>query len=316
MKKTLLLLALIPCYLLAQSPFGQDATWYFSYSAFGFNGYKKVSYTKDSIIQDRTWQVFTVTGLSELKTGPGPDDIIQDTNAVFNDVLLSTRNDSVFYFDAQGSIHVLFDFNANVGDQWQFAYPTTTLGCYALPKATVMAVGYDTINGTPLKYWEIENPMDTFIIQNQKIYMCASGYCLPTKIYKDVGALWYSELFNPSPNICNGNMINLAYNQLRCFSNNAINVNFTNKACDYWSLIGVEENKISAVKIYPNPSNGFVFIEAEKAIAKTEVYNITGQKLRAYTNEKTIELPEQSGLYLVHITLENGGILVEKVVKE
>ena len=316
MKKLILVVFLLPVMVVAQQPFGYNATWHFTYSAFGYNGYKQVSYNRDSVINGQTWQVFTVTGLSELRTGPGPNDIIQDTNVVFPDVMLSTRNDSVFYMDAQNAVHPLYDFNAGVGDKWRFAYPTTTLGCYAMPEATVTSIGYDTINGLGYKYWEITNPMDTFIIQNQKFYMCASGYCLPTKIYQHIGTNWHSELFTPSPNICNGNSITLAYHQLRCFSNGSINVNFTQKACDYWSLISVDEYALAQTKIYPNPTEKAITIQSEKPIELVEIYSLQGQKLGETTFTERIELPEAAGVYLLSIHFNNGFISTQKVVKQ
>lgn len=311
MKKLSLLLLLLPCLLVAQQPFGYNATWHFTYSAFGYNGYKQVRYDRDSTINGQNWQVFAVTGLSELRTGPGPNDIMQDTNAVFPNVLLATRSDSVFYMDIQNQVHVLYDFNADVGDKWQFAYPTTTLGCYATPEATVTAIGYDTINGQAYKYWEITNPMDTI----QGVYMCASGYCLPTKIYQHIGTAWHSELFTPSPNICNGGAFTLAYHQLRCFSNGTINVNFTQKACDYWSLLSMAEYPSTKTKIYPNPTEKYITIQSETPIAYAEIYSLQGQKLYETTLTDLIELPEAAGIYLLSIHFKNGFVSTQKIIK-
>ena len=309
-------LLFLPLLAAAQQPFGYHATWHYYYSAFGTYGFKKVSHNGDTTINGTTWLRFSVTGLSEIKTGPGPNDIIQDTNASWDDFFLSTRHDSVFYFDYQDNVKLLFDFTAGIGNSWQFANTYGGLGCYATPIATVVNQDFDTINGQALPFMKIENPMDTFMVNNQPFYMCASGYCLPDKIYYNIGTTWFSDLFKPSPNICNGNSLSLSYHVLRCFSNDNFSVNFTNKACDYWSLIGIEENKLPTVNIYPNPNNGLVFIDSENDILKTEVFAINGQKLLVYQNEKSIELPESKGLYLLQITFENGTVWVEKVIRQ
>ena len=82
----------------------------------------------------------------------------------------------------------------------------------------------------------------------------------------------------------------------------------------YW---GVEEAEASAfATIHPNPTTGTVRIEAED-VKEIQVFNQLGQCLKTAqnTNEVCLEgLPQ--GLYLLRVTLEDGKVFSDKVVKE
>ena len=80
---------------------------------------------------------------------------------------------------------------------------------------------------------------------------------------------------------------------------------------------GVGEAEAStAAKAWPNPTTGTVRIEAED-VKEIQVFNQLGQCLKTAqdTNEVCLEgLPQ--GLYLMRVTLEDGNVFSDKVVKE
>jgi hypothetical protein len=300
------------------TPFGKDATWHYTFYDYGFTGYISLTYTSDTLINGLLWQQFQRGGIRHIQTGPDPyNDVMQWPIGGY--FYLHSRNDSVFRMLPDSSAQLLYDFNAKVGDSWQFDVLDTTWGCKDMPIATVTNIGYDTIQGYPLKFWEVIMPQDSMItVFGDTVYSCSASSCLPTKVYKDFGSSSFIELFEPDPNACMLLKTATTQNwyQMRCFSSPTMNLNFTNQACDYWSLIGIDEQEVNKLKIYPNPSNGFVFIDTEKEISTVDVYDVTGRKIVAFANSQNIELPQQSGLYFLHITLANGGVLVEKVVRE
>jgi hypothetical protein len=71
---------------------------------------------------------------------------------------------------------------------------------------------------------------------------------------------------------------------------------------------GLESNQGNLVtELYPNPTSGILHIETSKAIKKIEVFDVLGQLVLSYGNEKQIDLSKlNSGLYLVRFTSENG----------
>ena len=83
------------------------------------------------------------------------------------------------------------------------------------------------------------------------------------------------------------------------------------------SITGIDENESHHTsKLYPNPATGTVRIEGEKSI-EVQVYNTLGQLVKTVqnTNEVSLEGMPQ-GIYLLRVTLENGQVFSDKVVKE
>jgi len=66
---------------------------------------------------------------------------------------------------------------------------------------------------------------------------------------------------------------------------------------------------IDAVKIYPNPTSGVVFIFTNQDISSLEVYNLLGQKVITANNTNQIELSYLSaGTYIIKINTEKGTV--------
>lgn len=301
----------------AQSSFGENATWHYYYSEYGYTGYKKISHVDDTLMQGMNWLRFEVTGLSEIRTGPSPSDLIQDTAAQWPDIFLATRNDSVFRMTTNGPF-LLYDFNADIGDNWQYAPLDTSFGCPDTPIATVIGKGVETLNGQDLDYLDVRMPMDSLIINGQPSYQISAGSYLSQRIYKKLGAMRYSGLFESTPNLCNGSSFktaSLALHSLRCYSDQAISLNrsTSNQACNYWSLLSSPELELAHVEVFPNPSQGLIQLRAELEITAIELLDLRGQKLRSYSGEQSeLRLPHQSGLYLLKVAFENGN---ERLVK-
>ena len=76
-----------------------------------------------------------------------------------------------------------------------------------------------------------------------------------------------------------------------------------------------EENLFESISLHPNPTNGFLYVDAEN-LQKVEVLNLLGQKVQSQ-GCSTIDLSELgNGVYFVKVTDEEGRVEVRKVVKE
>ncbi len=80
----------------------------------------------------------------------------------------------------------------------------------------------------------------------------------------------------------------------------------------YSSTVGIEtQNSNSEVSIFPNPNNGEFTVQVpENKLYDISVYNVLGEKIlderQIHSSQKTIELNNaKSGVYLVHITIDN-----------
>ena len=82
-------------------------------------------------------------------------------------------------------------------------------------------------------------------------------------------------------------------------------------------IVGVEENEPHRIaKLHPNPTTDLVRIEGVKC-AEVQVYNALGQHVKTDQNTNEVSLVGlPQGVYLLHVTLENGKVFSEKVVKE
>lgn len=85
-----------------------------------------------------------------------------------------------------------------------------------------------------------------------------------------------------------------------------------------WSQpLNVEKSKLLNVQLYPNPTNGTIFIKGLKADANVEVFSIEGRKLDTLksVNKKPLNLNVSTGIYLLKITSESKLAIKKLVVK-
>lgn len=94
----------------------------------------------------------------------------------------------------------------------------------------------------------------------------------------------------------------------------------TNDANTTFALLSKGEFTIDAsVKIYPNPTSGFVKIDAAGTIKSVQIFDIQGRLLQhSFVNENSVLLDvsdRSSGMYFVKVLTEKG-IKVEKLIRE
>lgn len=313
MKKLLLLVFLLPLSVSAQHEFGYHATWHYGFSEFGFWGYRKVTHVGDTAMMGMNWLKFEVSGAKGITTGPGPNDFNVDTNHRWSPIYLATRNDSVFRLLNDSTPYLLYDFSAQVGDQWQFAPLDTSTDCDSVPIARVISKGTEIIDGQKVEYLDLGFPMDTVYYDTVGVYQAVSGRTLSHRIYRAFGSLEYTVLFQPFYNDCRGLFLTTNWQLMRCFSNDSISLG---KACDFVPYISLEEHKPISFEVFPNPTNALVNIHSEEEVARVEVYSLDGQKLIETSQTENIELPASSGMYVVAIYFEDGRRVVTKVVRE
>ncbi|WP_340154687.1 endonuclease [uncultured Winogradskyella sp.] len=84
---------------------------------------------------------------------------------------------------------------------------------------------------------------------------------------------------------------------------------------DVWmQSLGAAENELGKVLVYPNPTNGRIFISQLNTAADVEVYSIEGKLLKYFNAiEDYIDLDVASGIYLLNITTGNK-TTIQKVI--
>ncbi|MDD3772015.1 MAG: T9SS type A sorting domain-containing protein [Weeksellaceae bacterium] len=78
----------------------------------------------------------------------------------------------------------------------------------------------------------------------------------------------------------------------------------------------VDLNKTKTT-IYPNPSNGMVYVQSESIVVKIEVFDWNGKKILQKSNSKSVNLNSlPNGVYLIKTTLNDQSVKVNKLIKK
>ena len=84
-------------------------------------------------------------------------------------------------------------------------------------------------------------------------------------------------------------------------------------------LEDIEENNDFIFSVYPNPTADIVNIETKSPASFVEIYNVDGkliERIDAKSKQSLkIDLPQESGIYVVKVVLEDGRVAARKVLK-
>ena len=86
--------------------------------------------------------------------------------------------------------------------------------------------------------------------------------------------------------------------------------------------MGIEENTLSNISVYPNPSNGQFIINlgAEFTNVFVEIYNTLGQRVSSshYTATDKVEqhIATQAGIYFAKINTDEGTSKTIRIIKQ
>ncbi len=80
--------------------------------------------------------------------------------------------------------------------------------------------------------------------------------------------------------------------------------------------VGLQEQSMLAVKAYPNPTQGELFIQTTAAVQKAEVWNSYGKRIFVQQNSAPIDLSNfPTGSYWLTVTDTNGQTSQQKIIK-
>lgn len=83
----------------------------------------------------------------------------------------------------------------------------------------------------------------------------------------------------------------------------------------FYGVEGLEEDEREQT-IYPNPTKDKIVYEGQK-VAEVQIHNALGQLVKTVQNTNEVSLEDlPPGLYLLRVTMENGAMFSDKVVKK
>ena len=137
-------------------------------------------------------------------------------------------------------------------------------------------------------------------------YLSDECYPVERKIYEGIGSS-YSYPF-PCANFCNDFSSPAIYEltTLRCFENATEHYQFVDYACDsIWMSVSTDEIAHKPYVLYPNPTNGIVYIEQAPRNLKYVVTDLQGRLVfQGLYNNKGIRIVEQGVFFIKFYTDE------------
>ena len=151
------------------------------------------------------------------------------------------------------------------------------------------------------------NMIDSNNVEITYTIYAGSNYAIVTEAYGINGSGWYWTILNVS---CNGTKVGQEFEQAVYIS----------------SITGVKENKVTDIKLYPNPVKDNMFIDftsEESANAQIAVTNMMGQNVylgsvsvNNGSNKVIVPTSElKNGVYFINIYTNNGSLITSKFVK-
>lgn len=97
-----------------------------------------------------------------------------------------------------------------------------------------------------------------------------------------------------------------------------INDNGCRDTTDCFSVttVGLNEESVNSIKIYPNPASDFINVEVENTIDRIEVRDLSGRLITSTTESKVDVSQLSKGTYVIKVITLNGDHFIEEIIKK
>jgi hypothetical protein len=294
-------------FLLSVSSFAQNdwappgATWYYSYMNFATEGYIKIEYSKDTLIQGQACKVLEKTWVIHHYISSTTDTSIFDFEYTYLD-------SNIVYVYRNGEFKTLYDFNTIPGDSfpiagWDTAY--FNAGCDLDGFAKVDSVDIFSFSGFNLKRMHVDATWTTH-------------WVLYGEVIQRIGAM---EYMFPEPYVNCGIVDVYEGGPLRCYYDSAFGLyQVGTTPCDF--VVGIDEEiSGNGIKVFPNPACSFIQVEKSNPQAlMLDIFSITGQRvLTKNLSDQTNIISVQdldAGIYFLRVRNNEEVIHTERLVVE
>lgn len=258
--------------------------WYYEITnANGVVSYQHLVHENDSTINDDKVKVIVKTNtLYDLRVDETTHEYIYE------------ENNKVYWWNkTQHEFTVLYDFGANVGDEW-----TITAGNNSVT-VHVDEVGYLVKDARWFKAMIISDENDIF----SGTVVCGIGHLtsfFPEKLMDNRG--------------------DFDVEGIRCYWNDDIIIyKVDDTDCDavyeQWHL-GIEETTVeNGFDIYPNPANGIIYVKSDDVNSDYQIVNILGETVisdEITSKIQQIDISNLDGIYLIRIHNKTMKIIINK----
>ena len=275
----------------AQVWVNSNAVWTYGYSGLTEGGSFRWRYMNDTVIQDRSVQVISCEKHQFVydQFGQLQGNIINNGN-----YYTSVSGDTVFYLN-NNQFYVLYNFGANIGDQWIIAENPNTTFCNSVSSVQVTDTGTFLING------QVKRTITLSTLTTGDLGM--DGL-----VIEGIGLINGANfgLF-PGVRDCPGSsVISESYEfDFRCFSDDSLGIYQQGILdCDYL-IVSINESNSEVFSVYPNPSCETIQIKNLTVEKTFTISDFKGEKViekKIIPNHNYIDISElKNGIYLLNI---------------
>lgn len=206
-------------------------------------------------------------------------------------------NDSVFFaMEVDDNFRLAYDFNSEVGSEWEYALPVSE-SVINYFNVEVIAVNTVMVDGHEVKEMVLEyhsaTPEPLVEIFPEEI-----------TVREFLGGI--NSFFIPLGHqiMCDAET-SIA---LQCL--NSISVNYINPDFGTCTVSASKVNSPESIKVYPNPANDYIYIDASfNAGAKMQILQLDGKLIFSHvivSETERIDLPKlNAGMYIVEVSDED-----------
>lgn len=274
--------------LFSQTWCDNGANWKYNYSSgFGSDGYVQISYIADTTILNKPCKKLK----KERFVYYFPSSSSHHTDLAFE---YTYKENNIVYILALNEWDTLYNFNAQIGESWQFPKNLGYNLCMDISRFEVIDRGTKSINGITLEY----------LIVNIYFEFDENTTPLTDTIIQKIGT---TNFYMFPHDFCNGFVDAHEGGSFRCYSDDNFTTykpNFPYK-CDYH--LGIEKLTDLNITIYPNPASNHISILSDlNEIQLVEITDLVGRKVLEFNNSNSFDVSNLSkGIYQVRIHVQN-----------
>ena len=286
------------------------ATWHYANNMF-YPFWEKMVYEKDTLVAGENCMKMQLEVQNFGQAGPGAPFVPEART--YTHRLFFLQGDTLFERTANSAYHVLFVFNASVGDRWETAAPMYyDSACTVYNYTEVRDTGTVNINGHQLRYWDV-GPADSSFMAMEGRFVEKIGY---------LNGGFHSQFYGPSPAICVNIIVDAAYYSFSCFESDSIGFynipQWPYSECEF--NFSVDALQDPDIRIFPNPATDHVQVEmATPGMYTVRVLDLQGRTLALPASvENKGRIPfgiYKPGVYLLEISAPGGMRSLYKVLK-
>lgn len=299
--KTILKLVLV---FLSFSLFGQewapvDAVWYYDIT-YAFSG--NIDYHRlycDSIVD--------IKGIDCKKINI---DYRACNNYFYEKLYTYEQNDTIFFYNADiDTFQILYDFNANTGDEWIINTTDDNI-------SQKIILHVDSVSTIDINSYKLPILFVTYHYFYDVGFGFESGTEIKSTVIKNIGDIYFLiNIISPEDGACDVDYIS----NLRCYQDSDIGFYSTmsRDSCTY-SYIWTPTQSISEsiISLYPNPVNDILNLSIDKGIQfNYQLFDINGQLIKIGNDSKLDLRSCENGLYFIKLFIEDNYSSTHKILK-